>query len=633
MHRNVNQPQKYKPIWFVTLIAIFLALTACNTNSSPISEQSEFSHLATVTISTKDTQAEIEKMYDGKVLAFRPEAKFAILGFTVSQAQLSTLAVSPNIKVRAPSTSFKKSTSVWGTGGSAWGGGASAWGGGWSAWGGGWSAWGGGSSSVPTLPGENRLLWANMRLPQAQAIANNYGQTIRVAVIDTGLDLSHPMFSGHLMSTTTWLDYVDADTTPQEVAGTFYGHGTGVGGLILQVAPKATLLPLRVLGPDGTGSIANVIAAINAAIAAKVDIINLSLMTDTDIPELKLIIETAAQAGIYVVMAAGNDALNSVYYPAAYATTSIYKSMLLSVGSVSASDILSTFSNYGTGLEFLAPGEQVFSSYPDSRIAYFTGTSFAAPIVSGAVALAKGDTTSTNFKSIESYLSQGAAAVSGYKRIDPANLLRLIPGFRAHNALLVTGSTTLTSDEKIVQSTLTTMGYIVNIKDDDVVVGTDAFTNDIVLIAASTSPTSINTKFRDVNRPVIIFDDGHFVNMQMTGVNTKTSISSGLASRLTSIAISGSIHPMNTGLSGILTVQSISTSMVWGTPSSGAVSIASTSTSSQKTIFGYDRNATMVGMNAPDRRVGFYLGTGASSWTAQGKRLFEAAVTWTASGN
>jgi hypothetical protein len=632
VHYPKRPVNKYKPLWFVTLVSLFLVLTACSTTPTPVSKETEFSHLSTLPLSASDNQADIEKRYGGKAIVFSPEAGFAILGFSENQGQLSALAVSPNAVVSTPAKTMKITSSVWGAGASAWGGGASAWGGGWSAWAGGWSAWGGGSFSIPQLPGNNRALWSILRLPQAQSLSRQFGSGIKVAVLDTGFDLAHPMFSGRLAPSTEWKDFIDGDTNPQEVAGSYYGHGTGVAGIIAQIAPKATLLPVRVLNSEGVGDVSTIVSAIDHAIKMKANVINLSLMTNVDVPELKTMVQLAAQNGIYVVMAAGNDALNSIYYPAAYAKTATNNQMLLSVGSATSSDTLSSFSNYGTALEFVAPGEQIYSSYPDQRIAYFTGTSFSAPVIAGTVALNMSETTYRS--SSESYLGSEAVAVSSYKRPDMANTLLAAPDSRRKSALLVAGSSTATSDETVLSNTLKKMGYNVTVLDDNALVSTSTDRQDIVVVTASSDPAVVGTKLRDVIRPVIVLDDGHYTNMKMTGLNTTTTKYSGVVASQTSLLMASLDHSMTAGLTGTPTVQTTATRMVWGTPSSSAITIASiTNTTAQSTVFAYARGVTMVGMNAPERRVGFYLDVAANSWTKQGKRLFEAAVTWASSGN
>ena len=109
---NIKQRiNKYKPLWFVTLIAL-LALSACSTTPQPQSQQTEFSHLSTVTILATDKQADIETMYGGQAIVFRPEAGFAILGFAEESARLSSLTLTPDDKAKSPEANLSGS-SAW----------------------------------------------------------------------------------------------------------------------------------------------------------------------------------------------------------------------------------------------------------------------------------------------------------------------------------------------------------------------------------------------------------------------------------------------------------------------------------------------------------------------------------------
>ena len=88
-----------------------------------------------------------------------------------------------------------------------------------------------------------------------------------------------------------------------------------------------------------------------------------------------------------VVSSAGNSNLNKITYPAAQASS---KNKTLSVGSVDLNDVKSTFSNYSGDVSLVAPGENVYAPAPDGRMAAWSGTSMAAPMVSGGLALALG---------------------------------------------------------------------------------------------------------------------------------------------------------------------------------------------------------------------------------------------------
>jgi thermitase len=163
---------------------------------------------------------------------------------------------------------------------------------------------------------------------------------VKVAVIDTGIDLSHPAFVGKLAPSTEWKDFVDGDATPQEVAGgKGYGHGTSVAGVILQVAPNAVILPVRVLEPGGTGDLDKVIMAVDWAIQKGAKVINLSLGTDVDYAAFKEMINVADTKGIAKIASSGNNGSKGVEVPAKYGTH------VIAVGSVSSTGEQSVFSS------------------------------------------------------------------------------------------------------------------------------------------------------------------------------------------------------------------------------------------------------------------------------------------------
>ena len=449
---------------YIFVLLALLILSACST-TPPVNPTFKPNHLATLSISKTETKANLEKTYGGKALVFRPEAGFAILGFT-EHPGLTTLSIEDNVPLSSPeatalganawgggTNSWGSGINSWGTGTNAWGGGTNAWGGGVNAWGGGtnawgsgtnaWgsgsNAWGSGNTTIPALPSDNRFMFQQIRLPQAHSVSKNFGAGVKIAVIDTGIDLNHPLFTGRLAPSAEWKDFVSNDSTPQEVAGTFYGHGTGIAGLIVQTAPRATILPIRVLGPDGVGDVANIILAIDWAVQKGANVINLSLGTNVDVASLKQAVTYAAQAGVYVVAAAGNEGSTSgLLYPAAYMTSATGHEKMLSAGSFSSALLLSLFCNSGAALEYVAPGELMMSAYPDLRVAKYTGSSFATPVVAGAVALAQGDaSTSADKQSVYSYFSSSSISLGSNlgKRIDTTNLLRTVPGFVTRKAL------------------------------------------------------------------------------------------------------------------------------------------------------------------------------------------------------
>ena len=406
-------PRKRQPPLLGTLALTAGLLASCSNPNAPIDNAPTYA--LTLSVSANDTREGLAQRYNGTVTVFHPEAGFAVL-------EVGQVPVGNDPAVRAveanqdaykapemtPSPNNRLSPKTVNSGAwSAWGGGWSAWGGGWSAWGGGWSAWGGGTSSIPMLPGENRFAWSQFRLNAGQALSKNFGAGAKVAVIDSGIDTAHPIFAGRLAPSSEWKDYVDGDTNPQDVAATSgsnagYGHGTAVAGIVLQVAPKATILPIRVLAPDGSGSELNVVAGIDWAILKGAQIINLSLGATTDNAALEAEIDYATSRGVYVVVSAGNNgSTSSLTFPAQRAKTAPNSRYLISVGSAQSTSLLSVFSNSGSALKVAMPGENIYTAVPGSKVGYASGTSFAAPQISGLLAMMMMDVPAANRSSLD----------------------------------------------------------------------------------------------------------------------------------------------------------------------------------------------------------------------------------------
>jgi len=259
-------------------------------------------------------------------------------------------------------------------------------------------AWATGTANTeqPTTFTDNARAWQQISLGGAQTAAPTLGQGVKVAVIDTGIDLTHPALQGRV-DLVAARDYIDGDHVPQEenaaTDGTYsggYGHGTAVAGVLVQVAPNVTILPIRALDAHGMGDTATIASAVQHAVASGAHVINLSLGSADDDPVLTLALDRAVERGVSVVVAAGNTG-GAVLYPAAHAAgRGRLAEGVVSVGSVNANGFKSSFSAFGTGLEVEAPGEDVRTLFPDAATVGATGTSFAAPVTAGVVALARG---------------------------------------------------------------------------------------------------------------------------------------------------------------------------------------------------------------------------------------------------
>jgi subtilisin family serine protease len=163
--------------------------------------------------------------------------------------------------------------------------------------------------------------------------------------------------------------------------GPAFGHGTMVAGIVHLVAPDARIMPLRAFNADGYASTFDLIQAIRYATLNGATVINLSFSLESESMELERAIEFATRRGVICVPAAGNDGVRALVYPAALPDT-------IGVAATDLDDFVAAFSNFGNELVTLAaPGVSIVTTYPGGGWAAGSGTSFATPWISGAVAL------------------------------------------------------------------------------------------------------------------------------------------------------------------------------------------------------------------------------------------------------
>jgi subtilisin family serine protease len=277
-----------------------------------------------------------------------------------------------------------------------------------------------------------------IRLTDAQNGFNIAGSGI-VAVIDTGVDVTHPVLTPVLLpgydftrnqpGASEWLDVPElqdgnannssqnqqpvmvqqssAAVLDQSSAAVLdggpysdFGHGTMTTGLVHLVAPKAKILPLKAFTSDGQGYVSNIVAALYYAVQHNANVVNMSFDVSAPSPALSQAISYANQSGLVLVAAAGNESTNAPVYPAAL------NSSVMGIASTSDYDTRSTFSNFGnTDVWIAAPGEYVISTFPGGTYAAASGTSFSAPLVAGSADLLLSAKPSLNQKSAASAFS------------------------------------------------------------------------------------------------------------------------------------------------------------------------------------------------------------------------------------
>lgn len=217
--------------------------------------------------------------------------------------------------------------------------------------------------------------------------ANVTGSGVKVAVLDTGIDASHPD-----LNVKGGVSFVSGEPSGLTDGN---GHGTHVAGTVtalnntagvLGVAYNADLYAVKVLSASGSGSLSGIAQGIEWAIANDMDVINMSLGGSSGSTALKQACDNAYASGIVVVAAAGNSGTrgnqNTIGYPARY-------SSVIAVGAVDSSNNRASFSSVGAELEVMAPGVSILSTTPGNSYSSFNGTSMASPHVAGAAALIK----------------------------------------------------------------------------------------------------------------------------------------------------------------------------------------------------------------------------------------------------
>ncbi len=228
------------------------------------------------------------------------------------------------------------------------------------------------------FPWNMLMIGANLAWPQTQ------GTSIRVAVIDTGIDLDHPDLYDNIKGN---INIIKEKKTGDDDSG----HGTHVAGIVaavdnlvgvIGVGPKIDLYAVKVLDKKGRGWLSDLIDALDWCIGNDIQIINMSLGSLQENLSFHEAVTNAYKAGITLIAAAGNYGQGSgdISYPARYPET-------IAVSSVDQFGNLDPFSSRGAEIDFAAPGVEVRSTFIDGSYLLLSGTSMAAPHVTGTVAL------------------------------------------------------------------------------------------------------------------------------------------------------------------------------------------------------------------------------------------------------
>jgi hypothetical protein len=274
---------------------------------------------------------------------------------------------------------------------------------------------------VPSDPQGAHPAYEALRLPAAWDVTTG-SPAVVIAVVDSGVDPSHPDLAGAVRG---GYDFVDFDDDAGDSARN--GHGTAVAGAAAARANngfggvgtcfRCSVLPLRVLGPDGIALNVNTAAAIDYAVDHGAAVVNASIYGERSPQVLRDAIARARAAGVLVVAAAGNEANTTPQFPAAFPET-------VSVASATTAGERAPFTSHGDWVKFAAP-----DCAPITTLGGGTGvacaTSVSTPLVAGVVGLLRAHAPYATADDLERALAATARPVAGtrYGLVDAAAAL------------------------------------------------------------------------------------------------------------------------------------------------------------------------------------------------------------------
>nr|WP_170885572.1 S8 family peptidase [Bacillus alkalicellulosilyticus] len=269
---------------------------------------------------------------------------------------------------------------------------------------------------------------ANVNAQGAWELARVSPMSARIAILDTGVNRMHPDLRGKVIH--------DANFSDSSTADDGNGHGTHVAGIAAAVTNNrngiagmsynsAGIMNIKVMEDSGSGSTSNIAQGIIYAANQGAHVINLSIGSPIGNETLRNAVNYAYQHGALVVGAAGNNSTTNENYPAAY-------QQVIAVAALDRSNQLASFSNHGTWVDVAAPGEEILSTYPETksetgyRVA--SGTSQATPFISGLAGLIKATNPTLTNRQIRSIILRATdRSLSGvrYGRIDARRAVQL----------------------------------------------------------------------------------------------------------------------------------------------------------------------------------------------------------------
>jgi thermitase len=278
-----------------------------------------------------------------------------------------------------------------------------------------------GLASVETTPNDPSYAsqWHLPKINAPAAWASTVGSSQPIAVIDSGVYLTHPDLAPRL--TAGWNFVANSSNVADD-----YGHGTATAGTLGAVSNNLTgvagvtwsnpIMPLLVVDSTGYASYSNIASAINYAADHGARIVNISIAGSTSSSTLQSAVNYAWNKGTVVFAAAGNNSSSTPMYPANCTN-------VVAVAGTDSNNALASFSNYGSWIDLSAPAVSILTTTSTSGYGYWNGTSFASPIAAGVGALVLAAKPSLSAQGLVSLMEQntdyiGSSSTFGYGLVD-----------------------------------------------------------------------------------------------------------------------------------------------------------------------------------------------------------------------
>lgn len=289
------------------------------------------------------------------------------------------------------------------------------------------------------------LQWNLATINASAAWVYSTGEGVTVAVIDTGVEPTHPELTGQIAA--GGADYFNDGYFLQDGLG----HGTHVAGIIaakgnnsgvIGIAPRAKLYISKVFSRTGVGpSAATIVSAVQDAVNHGARIINMSIGTKTFNSSYEDVAAWARTQGALIIAAAGNDTSNELRYLAACPSA-------IAIGATDRNDALWPLSNFAPELAYSAPGDQILSTYPGAGYGEQSGTSMASPHIAAVAALVLAKNPGFTIEQLLAALTWGSVdlgtagrdAYFGHGRIDALKAVEYSPTAGILKASVIAGT-------------------------------------------------------------------------------------------------------------------------------------------------------------------------------------------------